>query len=600
MKSLVVALGIALLFGAAEVHADTFSPGPLNKGHAALDGLDNCAKCHPTGGRLSAALCLDCHTELKDRVAHGLGFHGRMEKSEQHCEKCHHEHQGEDFEIIDWGKEGKNKFDHAKTGWPLKGKHVTTTCKDCHEQRLIVAPEIKKMLAEHKGRATLLGAAANCAGCHFDDHRGQEGNDCKRCHDEKAWKPATAFDHNKASMASYPLEGAHAKVACDQCHQTETDSSHNGAFPKPVTEVFARYKPVVHSSCESCHVDPHDGRFGSSCEDCHSVNSWKELHAAKHTASKDLAFHEKTRYPLRGKHETVSCAACHGAGHGARFRGVPFALCTDCHADAHQGQMAKASEMIPNCERCHSVNGFLPPKFELEEHSKTRYPLMGAHQATPCLSCHLHDAARAAVAAPAEMRMQTSRRALAPKLSPAVILVRGDVQRCETCHNDIHGGQFDASRGGGACTRCHVVESFNTVRFDHATARFPLEGKHAPAACVACHKAPSANAPVAWRGVPTACASCHADAHAGQFGANSDCATCHDASAWKPARRFIHAPPFTNWLLDGKHINVACKECHPEVNVGGGLRVARYKPVPHECESCHADQHDGSMSRFSR
>ena len=97
-----------------------------------------------------------------------------------------------------------------------------------------------------------------------------------------------------------------------------------------------------------------------------------------------------------------------------------------------------------------------------------------------------------------------------------------------------------------------------------------------------------------------ACASCHADAHAGQFGANSDCATCHDAAAWKPARRFIHAPPFTNWLLDGRHINVACKECHPEVNVGGGLRVARYKPLPHECESCHADQHDGSMSRFSR
>lgn len=180
------ALWLAVLCCAAAARADTFSPGPLAKGHAAFEGLDNCSKCHPAGGRLSSDRCLDCHTELKDSVARGAGFHGRMPKAERRCEKCHHDHQGEDFEMIDWGVEGKDRFDHAKTGWPLRGKHATTACKACHDPRLIVSAEVKKLLAGHAGRTTLLGTAASCAGCHFDDHRGQLGDDCKKCHDEKA------------------------------------------------------------------------------------------------------------------------------------------------------------------------------------------------------------------------------------------------------------------------------------------------------------------------------------------------------------------------------------------------------------------------------
>lgn len=600
MRPLAIALGLAALSCACAARADTFSPGPLAKGHAAYEGLNNCSKCHPAGGRLSPERCLDCHTELKGLVARGLGYHGRLAKTEQRCETCHHDHQGEEFDMIDWGKEGQNRFDHAKTGWPLRGKHASTACQACHERRLLVSPEVKKLLAAHAGRKTLLGTATTCAGCHFDDHRGQEGADCKRCHDEKAWKPAPTFDHNSTAQALYPLEGAHKKVACEQCHRTQTDSSHANAFPAPVSAVFPLYKPIEHGACQDCHADPHKGRFGNGCTGCHSVASWKELHTAGGGRSADRRFHETTRYPLRGRHESTTCAACHGNGASARFKGIPFALCTDCHADAHRGQLARVEARVPDCTRCHSLDGFLPARFSLEEHALTRYPLLGAHQATPCVSCHERDPAKAAVAAPEALRPAHERRAMAPKVSPAVFLVLGDLHQCETCHKDVHGGQFDRSSGGGACVRCHVLEGFRTPGFDHASSRFPLEGKHATTACQSCHRAPTSAAPVLYRPLALDCASCHADAHEGQFGFDADCARCHDAKAWKPAPRFVHAEPFTRWMLDGKHATAACKVCHPEVEVVPGVRAVRYKPLPLQCEGCHVDQHDGVLARFSR
>ena len=59
---------LAVCSVAAAARAQVFSPGPLNKGHANLEGLANCTKCHVAGGQLSDQRCLDCHTELKQRV----------------------------------------------------------------------------------------------------------------------------------------------------------------------------------------------------------------------------------------------------------------------------------------------------------------------------------------------------------------------------------------------------------------------------------------------------------------------------------------------------------------------------------------------------
>ncbi len=61
---------LATVLLAAPVGAQFFSPGPLAKPHASLEGLANCSKCHQEQKGLAASLCLACHTELAGRVGH--------------------------------------------------------------------------------------------------------------------------------------------------------------------------------------------------------------------------------------------------------------------------------------------------------------------------------------------------------------------------------------------------------------------------------------------------------------------------------------------------------------------------------------------------
>src|SRR5262249_12985846 len=135
------------------------------------------------------------------------------------------------------------------------------------------------------------------------------------------------------------------------------------------------------------HQDPHKGSFGDRCASCHVTAGWTIIH----TPEAQRAFHDKTRYPLRGLHAEVACKSCHGPfpGHPARFKNMAFQSCTDCHVDAHEGQLADARTHKTACETCHTVNGFLPARYEVAEHQKTSYPLVGAHQATPCNLCHV-------------------------------------------------------------------------------------------------------------------------------------------------------------------------------------------------------------------
>src|SRR5947209_1852310 len=115
--------------------ADLLSPGPLAKAHAELEGVSSCTKCHVKGGQVSEQRCLDCHAELKERVAKKTGFHGRIPPKELSCSECHHEHQGRDFELIDWPG-GQKAFDHRKTGYELSGKHARVDCGKCHVKKL--------------------------------------------------------------------------------------------------------------------------------------------------------------------------------------------------------------------------------------------------------------------------------------------------------------------------------------------------------------------------------------------------------------------------------------------------------------------------------
>jgi hypothetical protein len=187
--------------------------------------------------------------------------------------------------------------------------------------------------------------------------------------------------------------------------------------------------------------------------------------------------------------------------------------CTRCHADAHDGEFAKAERGVraPErgaraaghagggeergaCEACHAVAGWRPSRVDVAAHARYDFTLDGAHAAAPCFACH-KDLAQAR-----------------PAGAPLTFEIRG--ARCETCHEGPHGVQFAKRRDHGACDACHGVERFvPAARFDHnRDSAFLLEGAHARAACARCH--PSARdargvARVTYRPLSGKCESCH-------------------------------------------------------------------------------------------
>ena len=95
------------------------------------------------------------------------------------------------------------------------------------------------------------GTSTQCVGCHQseDKHAGRNGVECGSCHSPTAW--AVSFDH--ATAAGFRLAGKHQQLKCEGCHTKNLSV----ALPK---------------TCVGCHQkdDPHQGKLGTSCGDCHS------------------------------------------------------------------------------------------------------------------------------------------------------------------------------------------------------------------------------------------------------------------------------------------------------------------------------------------
>ena len=584
-------LAVALVLAAAGARADVFSPGPLAQAHADLAGLQNCTRCHVAGSRLSNDTCLACHKAIQQSVTERLGLHGRLQASEQTCQKCHHEHQGRNGALL-WGTKGEKGFDHSRTGYLLQGKHAEVGCAKCHDDRLIQSAAVRASRIKNPKQATFLGLPTQCAQCHFDEHRGELSTNCATCHSEASWKAVPAFNHAKTD---FPLLGKHADVQCAKCHTHVMDAeAHQDAPLPPYSETFLRMRPVSHASCTDCHQDPHEARLGTDCTACHTTKDWKDLKSV----SGERAFHEKTRYPLRGAHLTVACKSCHGPfpGIAAAFKGLKFGQCIDCHVDAHLGELGSPPRA---CDSCHSVSSFRPAVYDSAAHKQ--YPLEGAHFTTACTACHRADAALESRAAPLRAFLEKRRR------QDPLVLTRfhlpGDMRRCDTCHSDAHHGQFVERVKQSGCADCHRASSFAQVRFDHdRESSFPLTGAHQKTACSGCH-VPDAGRVVRYQSVAGDCASCHADPHAAQFAEartrTTDCAHCHSTSDWKRTV-FVHRPPFTSFVLDGKHQGVECAACHRAVDLGGGIRAGRYRGIPTSCAGCHVDVHPAAFHRFTR
>ncbi len=195
------------------------------------------------------------------------------------------------------GPGGQKGFDHTRTGFELKGKHRTLDCARCHDPRRITDPVVLATLQKQPDRKTFLGQPKTCEACHFDEHRGQLGVDCQRCHTEDTWKPARGFDH---ARTAYPLTGRHVRVDCAKCHLPQEQAAEGvpSTVTPPVNPArYLKFKGVAFQQCTDCHKDPHQDRFGPECSKCHTTDDWKRVSGQMG----QRAFHEQDPLPAEGR-----------------------------------------------------------------------------------------------------------------------------------------------------------------------------------------------------------------------------------------------------------------------------------------------------------
>jgi Cytochrome c7 and related cytochrome c len=430
---------------------------PLTGLHAQVP----CAKCHASetpGGpaRLTGIpfeRCSDCH---------GDPHHGTFPQS---CETCH--------TTSGWKQVAQGeRFDHSKTKFPLLGEHAGVDCVKCHADG-----DFKKPVA-----------FAKCMDCHQGAHRGQfasraDRGECGSCHTVNGWKPSL-FDVKAHASSAYPLEGQHRSVACAKCHVPA------GAATKYM---------IAFAKCTDCHSDAHDGQFAAApyngrCETCHTVQGFKP-------STFTIAEHQQSRFPLKGSHLAVPCFECHSADLAARgSKTVPYHFqnfaCTRCHQNPHgdrfKSQIAqvKAGGKPAGCEACHSVRSWTDlPSFD---HSKTRFPLRGAHAKVECEQCHKPSASEG-------------------KLTEASF--KSTPTDCTSCHQDPHDGQFAKGGRAESCDICHSTEQWKPSTFNHETQTdFSLKGAHEKVKCALCHTSTrlvKGHPVTIYHDTPRACSSCH-------------------------------------------------------------------------------------------
>jgi len=415
---------------------------------------------------------------------------------------------------------------HDTTNFPLVGRHRTVPCAECH---------IKGVFE---------GTPTACESCHWDRrqddrYRLRLGIHCGDCHSPLSWKGVRpdAWDH--AVVTGFRLEGVHRTLDCADCHG----------------EGLGKAAP----DCYSCHAedykrvqDPNHvaGGFPHDCAACHpSQTSWEGAR------NPHLAF------PLRGRHQTIECAACHPNG---RFQGTPTD-CYVCHAADYNGATDpnhRAAGFPTDCVSCHG-DGAVSWSGANFDHDRF-FVLKGTHRTIECAACHPNG------------RFQ------------------GTPTDCYACHAADYNGTTDPNhRAAGYstdCVTCHGDGAVNwsAADFDH-NRFFVLQGAHTHLDCDACH--PGGR----FQGTPRDCYGCHAADY------NATAEPNHRASGFPTTCQDCHLPTQTSWsqavfqhsfpITSGRHAGFQCTDCHLTSNFR-----------EFSCTVCHTraqtDSHHGDVGGY--
>ena len=464
--------------------------------HATLE----CTACHINNRfKGTPADCNSCHGPQYQKSSNPSHVALALPRD---CASCH--------TTLNWST---TKFDHALYAhYPLTGRHTNLACAQCHLNN------------DYRSTSTA------CYSCHkpqFDSTKSpshlSEGFpfDCSICHTTAGWSPSS-FDHNKV----FALTGAHQKAKCSQCH---TDNNYK-SIPK---------------DCYSCHRTNFDSTkspnhlslgFPTGCAVCHNTTAWIP----------STFDHSKSGFALTGAHQKVKCSQCHVNNN---YTTVPKD-CYSCHKAAYSSTTSPSHVALgfpTGCEVCHTTSAWKPSSFD---HSRSGFPLTGAHKKVKCELCHVNN-----------------NYTTLPK-------------DCYSCHKQnfnstaspphlSQGFPFD-------CTMCHTTDAWTPSTFDHSKV-FALTGAHKNLQCAQCHINNN------YKTVPKDCYSCHSSNFVAtnnpshlQLGLPHNCGVCHSTTNWQNAT-FDHAV-YAHYQLTGMHKTVPCAKCHVNNNYSNTLTA---------CASCH-------------
>ncbi len=320
-------------------------------------------------GSHASAACLRCHNDRGDVKAYAsrgcAGCHGDPHKSSlgPDCRRCHN--------LLSWQPTGILAT-HARTGFPLTGRHAATLCEQCHKSAAA---------GDFKGTSRL------CNGCHMTEFQSAPNHTamrfattCQDCHNTNAWTGAR-FNHN-ALGANPNCYSCHApdylrgpnhvaqnySKSCQGCHNTTNwqsvarfDHSTLGANP----------------NCVSCHQPNYQAapnhvakNYPQTCASCHNTSNWSGAtfnHAALGANPACMTCHQ-ANYQAAPNHVArnypQTCASCHNTSNwsGATFNHAALGanpVCFTCHQANYQSAPNHvAQNFSTSCQSCHNTTSW--------------------------------------------------------------------------------------------------------------------------------------------------------------------------------------------------------------------------------------------------
>jgi hypothetical protein len=417
----------------------------------------------------------------------------------------------------------------------------------------------------------------------------------------------------------FPLDGAHATLACAGCHAEQPIPGNQGV----------RTAGSIVRACAACHPPGKSPDHpAGSCIACHTTLAWTDVRfnhrAGAVPVCQDCHLSDKPPF-----HSRDDCASCHNADSwgGLRFDHVAVGLvnCQGCHETSRPPAHAEGQ-----CSTCHpsggdwrTVSAGLPAPLEEQSSSQgapvdsssedarppavTPQPGSVQHPTGSNLNCQgCHAAVRPANHYPGQCS-QCHTAGTAWK--PASFSHQGRVD-CQGCHTNVK----PANHYSGQCSQCHAAgATWKPVSFNHQ-GRVDCQGCHAnvkpanhyPGQCSQCHTAGTAWKPASFDHKDAAdCQSCHAaERPANHY--PGQCSACHDPGAnWKPVR-FNHdlAGPSADCQgchasqRPANHFQGQCSECHA---AGADWRPVRFnhdRAGPNaDCQACHTSQRPANHFR---